>query len=151
VGFLIREEMSGTHTFQDERASRGPLPFVFQVRWGPRSLVEWLNPLGPRFLWQEVKGRVRAEGLCDWVPCHGTLELNYGQARIRYAFDFDVEGQAYRFQGEKVNIRPWNLAVSHTTCYGTVVELESGKLISTSVTTFKLRHSLQFLASLRWQ
>jgi hypothetical protein len=52
--------------------------------------------------------------------------------------------------GEKVNIKLWNLPVSHTTCVGRVTELESGKLISTSVTIFRMRTLPAFLGSFRF-
>jgi hypothetical protein len=89
-------------------------------------------------------------GLCDWAPCKGTLSLEYGKQRIRYRFDFEAGGKLYRFSGDKVNIRPWNLGTSHTTCFGTLVELDSGRLVSTSVTEFRLRDLPGFLTSLRW-
>jgi hypothetical protein len=142
--------MSGTHQFSDGAGPDGEHPFVFRVSWGPDRLTDWLNPLSERFLWQEVEGDVLVGGLCDWTPCRGTLALEYGQARVRYRFDFEVEERLYRFEGEKKNLRPWNLARTHTTCYGRLVELESGREISTSVTRFKFRDVPGFLRSLRW-
>jgi len=79
------------------------------------------------------------------------LELAYfTEGKIRYTFDFSAKGKMYRYVGEKVNIRPWNLPVSHTTCFGTLVEKESGRLVSRSVTFFKLHTTPAFMASLRF-
>ena len=150
MGFRIRETMSGTHEFAPGAGPAGQHPFSFRLRWGPDHLVDWLNPLGGQFGWQEAEGEVEVGGLCGPTPCRGTLSLEYGRGRIRYAFDFEVDGVPYRFTGDKVNIRPWNLATSHTTCFGTLVELETGKLVSTSVTEFRLRDLPRFALSLRW-
>ena len=54
-------------------------------------------------------------------------------------FGFDVAGTTYRYVGEKTNLRLWNLAVTHTTCYGVVTERRTGKLVSTGTTLFHLR------------
>lgn len=151
MGFRTREEMTGEHEFVGDHGPPGQHPFAFRVRWGPDRLREWLNPLGQRFLWQELEGEVRVGGLCDWTPCRGTLELQYfGPRRIRYTFDFEVEGRTYRFLGDKVDIRLWNLPVSHTTCTGALVELGSGQLVSRSVTRFRLRDLPRLVLSTRW-
>lgn len=151
MGFRIREVMEGTHEFRDGRDDARARPFAFKLTWGPDRLREWLDPTSERCLWQEAHGELRADGLCDWTPCQGTLELQYARRRrVRYTLDFEADGLAYRFVGDKVDIRPWNLAVSHTTCYGTLTALGSGKLISTSVTRFHLAQLPRFLASVRW-
>ncbi len=151
MGFRIREVMTGTHEFQDGRQPSGSQPFRFRVAWGPERMLAWLNPLSDQFLWQELEGEVQVGGLCDWTPCRGTLELQYfSRGRIRYSFDFRVDDVTYHYIGEKVHIRPWNLPFSHTTCFGTLTELESGKLVSTSLVHFKLHHLPGFLTTLRW-
>ncbi|MGE0713118.1 MAG: hypothetical protein AB7N76_20020 [Planctomycetota bacterium] len=147
MGFRIREEMAGEQRLEGQA---GTQPFAFRIAWGPDRLRDWLDPTGERFLWQELEGEVRAGGLCDWTPCRGTLELDYARARIEYRFDFEVDGVTYRYVGEKRHIRPWNLHVSHTTCYGDLRELETGRLVGTSVTRFRLRDLPSFLGSLRW-
>ncbi len=145
MGFRIHEVMEGTHEFRDGRDDGRAHPFAFRLRWGPDRLRDFFNPASPRFMW------LRAGGLCDWTPCRGTLDLEYlGRRRIRYTLDLEVEGTPYRFVGDKVDIRPWNLPVSHTTCHGTLTDLATGKLISTSVTKFRLRTLPSFLTSLRW-
>ena len=89
-------------------------------------------------------------GLCEKVACKGTLELRYfDQHRLIYTLDFDAAGKRYRFVGEKVNIWPWNLLTSHTTCFGRLIEQDSGKLVSTSVTYFHLVRAPEFAASFR--
>lgn len=149
MGFRVTEVMSGTHELKD--GPPGPRPFSFRVTWGPDRLAEWANPLGAGFLLQPLEGELTAEGLCERARCKGTLTLEYlGRRRIRYELDFVAGGAPHRFVGEKVNIRPWNLLVSHTTCTGTIVELATGKLVSTAVVTFRLRDLPKMLLSLRW-
>ncbi len=151
MGFRIRETMSGHHEFALGQGPAGRHPFAFHIQWGPDRLLDWLNPLGEQFLWQEVQGEVEIGGLCERTPCTGTLSMEYFKLqRIRYTLDFELNSVSYRFIGEKSNIRPWNLATSHTTCFGTLVELGSGKLVSTSVTEFRMRDIPRFVASLRW-
>jgi len=151
MGFRTRELMSGEHEFRAGHGPAGRHPFAFRVKWGPDRLGEWLNPLGDRFLWNELEGEILVGGLCDWTPCRGTLDLEYfGPRRIRYTFDLEVAGKTYRYVGDKVDIRAWNLPVSHTTCFGTLVELATGTLVSTSVTRFKMRHLPSMLLSTRW-
>jgi hypothetical protein len=151
MGFFASEIMSGHHEFADRGGPSEQLPFAFRVDWGPERLRDWLNPSHPGFLWQELEGEVQVGGLCGWTPCRGTLHLEYvPKRRIRYDFDFEVDGVVYRYVGDKKNIRLWNLAVSHTTCFGVLTERETGKLVSTSVSFFHLRH-LPMLATLRWR
>lgn len=78
------------------------------------------------------------------------MEIDYfDQHRIQYYFEFDVKGKRYRYIGEKTNIKPWNLLYTHTTCFGTLVEVTSGKLVSSSVTYFKAYMIPKFLTSFR--
>jgi hypothetical protein len=150
VGFQLDEVMSGTHEFEPNRGPRGTFPFEFRVNWGPRNVLEWGNPWHHEFLCQPLSGRVTMGGLCDDVPCEGSLKLRYFTKRtIRYRFDFAVENARYRYLGEKVNILPWNLPTSHTTCFGTVVDLATGVLISRSVTHFRLKTTFDFVTSFR--
>lgn len=150
IGFLLDEVMSGTHEFEPGCGPRGTLPFGFHVTWGPKRVLPWANPTGREFLSQAMHGRVSIGGLCDEAPCQGTLRLRYFTKRtIRYTFEFGVEGRDYQYVGEKVNILPWNLPTSHTTCFGTVKEIASGKLISRSVTHFRIKTTYDFLTSFR--
>lgn len=147
MGFRAQELMRGWHEFADGAGPPGRQPFEFRVRWGPDSLRDWLNPRGPGFLWQELEGSVLPGGLAGWTPCQGTLQLEYfGPRRIRYDFDFDVDGATYHYRGEKTNLRWWNLAVTHTTCYGVVTERRTGRLVSTGTTLFRLRDLPRLLA-----
>ncbi|MEQ1504732.1 MAG: hypothetical protein ABMB14_21015 [Myxococcota bacterium] len=147
MGFRAREVMRGEHEFVDGAGPPGPHPFVFRATWGPESVRDWLDPRKPTFLWQELDGEVLAGGLCDWTPCQGTLHLQYlGRRRIRYEFDFEVDGVVYRYLGDKSNLRWWNLAVTHTTCAGVVTERATGRLVSTGTTRFHLRDLPRFLA-----
>jgi hypothetical protein len=140
VGFRTREVMTGWHEFTDGAGPAGRHPFAFRATWGPDSLRAWLDPRSPAFLWQELEGEVLAGGLCAWTPCQGTLHLRYfPERRIRYDFDFEVGNTTYRYVGQKTNLRWWNLAVTHTTCYGVVTERGTDRLVSTGTTTFHLR------------
>lgn len=150
LGFSIDEAMSGKHEFTPRFGPAGRFPFEFKVNWGTDNVKNWLTPGRDGFLRSELAGTVTVGGLCQETSCWGQLEMRYFKdASIRYSFEFEVEGVHYRYQGEKVNIRPWNLPVSHTTCYGTIEEKETGKLVSRSVTHFRLHTLPRFLASLR--
>jgi hypothetical protein len=149
-GFKMDETMSGEHRFEPGMGPEGRFPFEFTATWGPEKVGPWINPFGDGFMKQPLSGTVTMGGLCQKSPCTGTLELNYfTEGTIRYSFDFTTGGVTYRYIGEKVNIRPWNLPVSHTTCFGTVVEAESGRLVSRSVTHFRMKTAPAFLASMR--
>ncbi len=150
LGFKMDEIMSGSHRFEPDFGPPGDLPMEFRVTWGPEELGKWINPLADTFFKQGLSGTVTIGGLCDRAPCEGQLQLNYfSEGKIRYEFTFEAGGASYRFVGEKVNIRPWNLPVSHTTCFGRVTEVETGRLVSTSVTFFRLRTAPKFIASMR--
>ena len=151
-GFSINEVMSGDHEFVGEAGPEGRLPFEFRVRWGPPNVFKWLNPWSERFLRQPLAGTVTVGGLCEAAPCAGTLELRYFKDHtIRYTFDFEVEGVTYHYVGEKVNIKPWNLPTSHTTCFGVLVEKQTGRLMSRSVTHFRLATVPAFVGSFQFQ
>lgn len=150
MGFLMDEVMSGNHEFEPGAGPAGRKKFEFKVTWGPKNLVRFANPLNGGFMTCSLNGTVTAAGLCTDAPCSGTLELAYfTEGKIRYTFDFKVDGTAYHFVGEKVNIRPWNLPVSHTTCFGTLVEKKTGKLVSKSVTFFRFHTTPWFVGSFR--
>ncbi len=150
IGFTVTETMRGEHEFEPRFGPPGKRPMEFRVTWGPRRLGPWLNPAGERFLASDLRGSVTADGLCRDAPCTGRLELRYFRDRtIRYVFDFEADGTLYRFAGEKACIRPWNLPWSHTTCFGTITRRDTGELVSTSVTRFRLRSLLSFRASFR--
>lgn len=150
LGFSIDEAMTGKHEFTPQFGPEGRFPFEFKVNWGPENLKNWLTPGQAEFMVAELAGTVTVGGLCLETPCQGQLEMRYlKDATIRYNFEFEVDGSTYQYQGEKVNIKPWNLPVSHTTCYGTIEEKETGKLVSRSVTHFKLHTLPGFLISLR--
>ncbi|NMC71683.1 MAG: hypothetical protein GYA57_16670 [Myxococcales bacterium] len=149
-GFRMDEVMSGEHTFEPGCGPAGRHPFEFRVTWGPDDLWTWIDPDDPHFLTQSLEGTVTAGGLCENAPCRGRLELRYfDEHALRYTFEFEAAGKRYRYVGEKVNIQPWNLPVSHTTCYGVLTEADTGRLVSRSVTHFRLRTIPAFLRSLR--
>lgn len=150
IGFEMREVMSGTHRFENGFGPNGEFPLEFNVVWGTDNLREWLNPKSERFLVNDLSGYVTVGGLCHNVPVEGRLELKYfTEFKIRYVFEFEVNGIVYLYKGEKVNIKPWNLPISHTTCFGTIIEKESGKLVSRSVVFFRYSTIPSFLLSFR--
>ncbi len=150
MGFHMNEAMVGQHEFEPGFGPPGKRPMAFRARWGTDSLLGWANPFGDEFMVNEMKGTVTIDGLCADVPMEGTLALRYIQDQtLRYSFEFEVDGVEYRFVGEKVWLRPWNLPWSHTTCFGRLVRKEDNTLISTSLTHFRLRSALGFLASFR--
>jgi len=150
IGFRIDEVMIGEHEFDPKFGSPGKRPMEFRVTWGPKRLLQWANPASHRFMVGELEGTVTIDGLCDQTPCRGSLELRYlEEHKIRYCFGFKVDGQSYRYVGEKVDIRLWNLPRSHSTCFGRLFLLGTGELVSTSVTHFRIRSLPRFLASAR--
>ena len=148
-GFSVDEVMTGTHEFASGAGPAGVHPFEFKVRWGPTDMGDFLNPSSEQFMLNDMEGTVTVGGLCAETPCRGTLALRYLIAKkIRYTFDFSVDGATYRYIGEKVNILPWNLPTSHTTCFGTLTD-GAGQLVSRSLTFFRLRTAPAFLASFK--
>jgi hypothetical protein len=150
LGFRIDEVMSGEHEFDPRFGSPGKRPMEFRVTWGPRHILQWGNPSHHRFMVGELEGTVTIAGLCDHTPCTGSLELRYLEDHaIRYSFEFKQGNQSYTYMGETVHIHLWNLPRSHTTCFGRLILAGTGELVSTSVTHFRLRSLLRFLASVR--
>ncbi|ABW66802.1 hypothetical protein [Desulfosudis oleivorans] len=151
IGFKLNELMTGTHRLSDDPEG-GERPLTFALTWGNSSLLQWANPFSDRFLWNEARGWITVDGLVEKADCKGSLHLLYFSGRkIRYDLVFnDEQGRAYRYVGEKRNIWPWNLHRTHVTCYGTVTELETGKVISESIVYFPWRQGLTFLFSFRF-
>lgn len=147
-GFVIHEVMAGEHEFVDGAGPVGKHRFEFKADWGPSNLLDFLNPASEKFLLSELKGIVTVGGLCENMPMQGTLQLRYFQdQKIRYTFDFKVDGTTYQYVGEKQQIYPWNLPYSHTTCFGEVKNLRTGKVVSKSVTHFDLNDLPEFLGT----
>ncbi len=151
LGFHLTETMSGTHEFVNKAGPDGEHPMKFTVTWGTKHLSEWLNPLSHQFMSNYLQGHISVGALVDDAPCHGTLDLRYFQeAALRYTIFFKGDdGTAYKYVGEKVNLRPWNLHRTHTTCYGTITNLNSNVEISRSILHFRLDTAPSFLASFR--
>ena len=150
LGFRVDETMSGEHEFEDRFGDPGRRPLSFTVTWGVDDLRSYLDPRGDGFLVSNLQGTITVDGLCNEAPCTGTLELRYFKDHtIRYTIEFEVDGEPYRFVGEKMHIYPWNLPWSHTTCYGRLTRDDTGELVSTSLTHFRLIKAPAFLGSLR--
>lgn len=149
-GFKIDESMSGTHKFEEGYGPKGDHQMSFSATCGPNKIADFINPSSDKFMSLELEGNVTVGGLCEKAPCVGTLDLKYfDENKIRYNFTFEVNNKKYNYTGEKINIKPWNLPVSHTTCYGVLTDVETGQLISKSVVYFKLTDSIQFISTLR--
>ncbi len=150
VGFTMEEIMDGSHQFEHGCGPTGRLPMEFTVTWGTKRLGKYLDPLGEGFMRSDLEGTITVGGLCTEAPCAGTLALKYvSENAITYTIDFRAGERDYTYVGSKVNIWPWNLPVSHTTCFGTIKESDSGKLISTSVLFFRLWRAPSFVSTLR--
>lgn len=150
TGFRMDEVMTGYHEFEPGCGPEGKLPMRFVVTWEVDNAIRFFNPAGRRSGLAQLEGVVTVGGLCTEAACRGTLRADYFRNfKIRYQFEFEAEGKRYLFVGEKVNIKPWNLPVSHTTCFGTLTEAETGKLVSRSVTFFRLQHWAKFAATFR--
>jgi hypothetical protein len=149
-GFKADEVMTGTHHFVGGAGPAGEFPMEFRVTWGTKHVADWANPFGGEFMINDLEGVVTVGGLCENAPCSGRLELKYFQeGKIRYVFDFESGGKKYHFVGEKRDIRPWNLHRTHTTCYGTLTEADTGKVVSESITYFKFSTMIPFMMSFR--
>ena len=151
LGFRMDEVMVGTHTFRGPRAQEGVLPLQFTLSWGADSLLRFLNPQGGGFLLSEARGVMTVGGLVDKADCTGSLHMLYfSERKIRYTLAFsDDQGRPYRYVGEKRNIWPWNLHRTHVTCYGTIIEVDSGELVSESTVYFPYRELIPFMLSAR--
>ena len=142
IGFNINEVMSG----HDNVLS----PFVFNVTWGLMNVKD-LFKRGPMKF--NLEGTVLFKGTTS--PCHGHLIIDYFETHtITYIFNFhDPQFGKLMYVGEKVNIKPWNLPISHTTCFGTVSTYEDDTLLSRTLTFFFFFTIPKFLTSfrLRWR
>jgi len=150
AGFNMEELMIGDHEFTEGNGPEGKHPFFFKVIWGPKNLAKWANPFNKKFFTSGIEGEITIGGMAEKVPCKGTFELKYfDEQKIRYTLHFTIEGVDYEYIGEKRNIYPWNLPYSHTTCFGKVTEVETGRVISESVTHFRLEDIPEFMKSFR--
>ena len=158
LGFRMNETMRGTHRLVKDYETRdgniipagSELPFEFSCKWGHPNLVDYFNPLGNDFCSALLTGTVTIGGVCEAASMRGSLEFRYlTESLIRYAFDFEVDGRPYAFVGEKRDIRPWNLHRTHTTCFGTVTDVEDGTKLCDAVVHFDLKELPTFAGSLR--
>lgn len=150
IGFYIDEKMVGQHEFVPGEGPEGKHTFLFNVRWGPNDLSNWIRPDSQEFLINSMVGFVNIGGMGEKIPIKGSMEIKYlDEQKIRYTFDFEYNDIQYHYIGEKINIHLFNLLTSHTTCFGTLTEKATGKLISRSVTYFRLRDTFSFLRSFR--
>jgi hypothetical protein len=156
VGFLMTERLVGTHTYSRDyppgQVTAGTeLPLSLELTWGGRRVARFLNPLSEGFMRATLEGTITAGGLCRAAAARGALTLDYFKdASIRYEMEFEAGGALYRFHGVKRGIRPWNLHKTHTTCYGTIVEVGSGVRLSDAVVFFPLSQLPRFIFSLRF-
>ena len=153
LGFEMDEVMTGEHEFEKGFGPSGKKFMEFRATWGPKRISRFLNPRSDKFCISELEGTVTIEGLCADIPMKGTLELSYfKEHKLRYTFDFSVDGKDYHFIGEKVDVRLWcfwALPRTHTTCYGKLTLADTGELVSKSITYFRFRTSLAFMRSFR--
>ncbi len=148
IGFKMNEIMVGAHRFEESGVEQ---PMLFHLTWGHKSLREYCSPSSTEFLKAKAKGIITVGGLAHKAECEGSLHLLYfTEHKVRYELSFtDGQGRAYEYTGEKVDIRPWNLHKSHTTCYGRITESETGRVVSKSVVYFPLAELFTFMKSFR--
>lgn len=150
LGFEMEELMQGEHEFVVGHGPKGKQEMYFKVTWGTQQLLEWLNPFNEEFMVNDLEGVVFIDGLCEEVAVQGTLALKYfTEQKIRYEFEFEVEGEGYIFVGEKRNIYPWNLPYSHTCCFGELRLKATNEIVSTSITHFRLDTLPEFMRSFK--
>lgn len=146
LGFQMTETMEGYHWLPAISEERYPL--VFTAEWGTIDIKSFFNPKDMKFLKCWLKGRITAQGICEDAKTRGYLDLNYPLGTIKYEFNFAAHGRMFLLTGEKVNIKPWNLATSHTTCYTTIIN-DADELVSRGVVFFKPKRIIPFLRSFR--
>ncbi len=151
IGFKIDELMTGSHHFNDKNDPNIDKPMNFNLTWGNKNIINFLNPFSNEFLFGEARGIITVNGLVEKAKCEGSIKLLYfTERKIRYELIFkDDNGKSYKYIGEKRNLWPWNLYKTHVTCYGSLIDSESGDNISESITYFPYRKLIPFLLSFR--
>lgn len=143
LGFRFDEVMSGTHQWESQPGAE--FDMEFKITWGPNDVLKWFADR----LVCLLHGTMTVGGLCENAPCKGTISLHYWKGIIKYDIHFIAHDTAYQYVGEKRNIKPWNLHRTHTTCYGTLIRVWDKKVVSKSVTHFRLSTLPSFLMSFR--
>jgi len=152
VGFTMDEVMDGEHHFINGAGPQGEFPFSFQLNWGTENVEEFFDFSDKdSFMVANCTGTINVGGLEENVPCQGTLALKYiSDQKLIYTLFFRTSnGKEYKYVGEKINLRPWNLHKTHTTCYGTIWEKDSNKEISKSTVHFRMNTIVDFVSSFR--
>lgn len=155
IRFVMKEIMRGVHHFVDPAlGSAEEADLYFRIKWG-QKLLPYLNPVSGTFFKANAHGVIFVEGLTEGeVDCSGTLELRYlAEQKLRYTLDFVVDGEPYRYVGEKRDVKLWEpifLIKTHTTCYGRITD-STGRIISRSVIHFGMgpKSLLAFSTSFR--
>ena len=146
----MSETLTGTHKFLGNKEEK----FIeFNITWGPDNIWEWLNPFSENFMTQKLEGTIFAEGIGGPVNCEGILSLKYHKGYIEYEIYFEHNCRKYIYKGRKKNLRPWNLHITHTTCYGEIWRVFGGEwkdLLSQSIMHFKLEAISSFVRSFRF-
>jgi len=140
IGFKITETMSGYDDWS--------CPFEFTVTWGIDDLKKILNR---KILVFDLDGYVTRRN--RKLKCKGYLTVDYFEKHeilyLLYFNDYYHTGKDYTYVGRKINIKPWNLLTSHTTCFGTIFD-NKRQLQDSNVTFFKLKTIPKFLSSFRF-
>jgi len=172
IGFKIKEKMSG-HDNTGQKFEFNVTWGTSDIKKRLKRQIKALFPPRPDLTDEEagplvfsLEGDVTFKG--GTYPCSGHLVIDYFDTHtITYIFKFrrkvlggqynEYEYSAYEdllyedllYVGEKVNIKPWNLLTSHTTCFGTVTREKNDELIARTLTFFKFRTVPKFLTSIR--
>lgn len=136
IGFKITETMSGYDDWNK--------PFQFIVTWG----IDDFKKL-KKSLTFDLNGTITFRGMN--LKCRGYLRIDYfNKHEIEYVLFFKdhYNRKDYTYVGKKINIRPWNLLTSHTTCFGVITD-SNLQLKDKNTTFFKLKTIPKFLSSFR--
>jgi len=152
VGWTTHEFGTGTHRFLGDHGPPGALPIRLELDLRIDSLRDFVNPLVDPAISgvMQCEGTFSAQGLVQDAPCTGTLELRLVSERIlRYSLAFEgTDGAAYRFIGEKPDLRLINLYRTLFTCHGVIFDAEGTEISRSTVffyrgtPTFMLRQRL---------
>ena len=137
MDFRFHEVMEGVLQMPSERFDRA-FRFELDVDIPRCERAAWSSAVGT------AKGQVWIDGIAKGAPAEGTLEMSpIRKRRLRYAFDFEVDGKKHSFDGHKTlsmrrPVHGW------TTLPGKVFGPD-GKELASAVLKFHLRRDLASL------
>ncbi|MCK9596160.1 hypothetical protein M0R19_03180 [Candidatus Pacearchaeota archaeon] len=131
------------------------VPIKLNLTWNS-DLLSFINPIHIGFLRAYVDGTIQIDD--EEFTLFGTLTLKYFEDNsIEYHLFIEnfikksstKDSECLTFIGKKINIKPWNLLFSHTTCFGTL--LQNNELIADCYLFFNLKDLFPFLKSFKFK